>query len=111
MFPMDWGAARVACQHAPVSKYWSPRRQQGRDVIVVQFPARTCRDCPARGKCTTATRAGRQLTLRPREIHEAVAAARAEQDTKAWQRKYAARAGVEGLMAQATHVTGIRRAR
>jgi Transposase DDE domain len=49
--------------------------------------------------------------LRPRQIHEAVAAARAGQDTKAWQRKYATRAGVEGLMAQATHVTGIRRAR
>ena len=111
MFTIDWDEAQVTCPEGAVSQYWSPCRQNGRDVIIVQFPARTCRDCPVRDKCTTATRAGRQLTLRPREIHEAVAAARAEQDTKAWQRKYAARAGVEGLMAQATHVTGIRRAR
>jgi transposase len=110
-FTIDWDAAQVTCPQGAASQYWSPCRQNGRDVIVVQFPARTCRDCLVRGKCTTATRTGRQLTLRPREIHEAVTAARAEQDTKAWQRKYAARAGVEGLMAQATHVTGIRRAR
>ena len=110
-FTIDWDAAQVTCPEGAVSQYWSPCRQHGRDVIVVQFPARNCRDCPVRDKCTTATRTGRQLTLRPREIHEAVTAARAEQDTKAWQRKYAARAGVEGLMAQATHVTGIRRAR
>ena len=49
--------------------------------------------------------------MRPPHIHEAVTAARAEQDTKAWQRKCAVRVGVEGLMAQVTHVTGIRRAR
>src|SRR5258708_5438069 len=96
MFTIDWDAAQVTCPEGAVSQYWSPCRQHGRDVIVVQFPGRTCRDCPVRDKCTTATRAGRQLTLRPREIHEAVAAAPAEQDTKAWQRKYAARAGVEG---------------
>jgi transposase len=111
MFTIDWDKTQVTCPEGAVSQYWSPCRQYGRDVIVVQFSARTCRDCPVRGKCTTATRSGRQLTLRPREIHEAVAIARAGQGTKAWQRKYAARAGVEGLMAQATHVTGIRRAR
>jgi hypothetical protein len=65
-------------------------------------------DCRVRGKCTTATRAGRQLTLRPRHIHQAVTAARAEQDTKAWQRKCAVRVGVEGLVAQITYVAGIR---
>ena len=111
MFTIDWDAAQVTCPEGAVSQYWSPCRQHDRDVIVVQFPARTCRDCPVRDKCTTATRTGRQLTLRPREIHQAAAAARAEQHTKAWQRKYAARAGAEGLMAQTTHVTGIRRAR
>ena len=110
-FRIDWEAGQVTCPEGAVSQHWSPCRQKGRDVIVVQFPARTCRNCPARSNCTTATRAGRQLTLRPREIHDAVAAARAEQDTKAWQRRYATRAGVEGLMAQAAHVTGIRRAR
>jgi hypothetical protein len=50
--------------------------------------------CPARQLCTSGRR--RQITLRPRDLHEALAAARA---------------GVEGTMRQATHVTGIRRAR
>jgi hypothetical protein len=38
-------------------------------------------------------------------------AARAEQAGDAWQRRYSIRAGVEGTIAQVTHVTGIRRAR
>ena len=79
-------------------------------MIVVRFagaPASRARP----GRCTTAARAGRQLAFRHRRIHEAVTAARAGQAAEAWQRKYAARAGVEGMIAQATHVTGIRRAR
>jgi Transposase DDE domain len=82
-----------------------------RQAISVRFPAATCRACPARDKCTTAKWTGRQLYLRPREIHEAVAAARAGQDTRQWKDRYKTRAGVEGLMHQATSVTGIRRAR
>ena len=46
-----------------------------------------------------------------RQVHEALTAARAEQAGDAWQRRYRIRAGVEGTIAQATHVTGIRRAR
>ena len=80
-------------------------------LIRVQFPAPACRACPDRGRCTTAVRTGRQLSLRPRETHEAVLAARAAQDTQQFKDRYRARAGVEGTMAQATHVTGIRRAR
>jgi transposase len=41
----------------------------------------------------------------------AAKAARAGQASDAWQRRYRIRAGVEGTIAQATHVTGIRRAR
>ena len=110
-FTIDWNARKATCPQGAVSRGWSPARQAGKDTITVAFPAAACRPCPARDQCTSATRTGRQLTLRPREIHEAVAAARAEQATDQWKRRYAARAGVEGLMAQAAHVTGIRRAR
>ena len=41
----------------------------------------------------------------------ALAAARAEQTTDEWKRRYAARAGIEGTMRQTTHVTGVRTAR
>ena len=111
MFAIDWDARQVTCPQGTASQYWSPCRHQGGDAIIVRFPTGACLACPARGQCTTATGTGRQLTLRPREIHETVTAARAEQETAQWQLRYRARAGVEGLMAQATHVTGIRRAR
>ena len=111
MFAIDWDARQVTCPQGAVSGSWNPCRQHGTDVIVVRFPAPACRACPARDNCTTATRTGRQLTLRTRQAHEVITAARAEQATAGWQRRYATRAGVEGLMAQVTHVTGIRRAR
>ena len=112
MFAIDWDRRRPPAPRAPPAATGAPcASSDGKDAIIVRFPAATCRACPARDKCTTATGTGRQLTLRPREIHEAVTAARAEQETGQWQDRYKARAGVEGLMHQATHVTGIRRAR
>lgn len=112
MFTIDWDNKQATCPEGAVSSKWAPLRQRdGKQAISVRWAAATCRDCPARDKCTTAKWTGRQLFLRPREIHEAVAAARAGQDTRQWKDRYKARAGVEGLMHQATCVTGIRRAR
>ena len=111
-FAIDFDRRRATCPQGAVSSKWAPMRQHdGKEAISVRFPAATCRGCPARDKCTTATWTGRQLFLRPREIHEAVTAARAEEGTRQWKDRYKARAGVEGTMCQATHVTGIRRAR
>jgi hypothetical protein len=78
---------------------------------VVKFPAAACQPCPAKHLCTRSTRTGRQLSLRPREVHQAVVAARAGQTSQQWKHRYNIRAGVEGTMRQATHVTGIRHAR
>jgi len=76
---------------------------------VVSWPATACLPCPARQLCTSSRR--RQITIRPRELHEALASARTQQTSAQWKARYNARAGVEGTMRQATHVTGIRRAR
>jgi hypothetical protein len=111
MFAIDWDHQHVTCPQGTLSKTWTPARNRtGHDVITVQFPAAACRACPARAQCTSA-RAGRGLTLRPRHIHEAVITARAGQDSQYWKHRYAIRAGVEGTIHQATHVTGIRTAR
>ena len=110
-FTIDWDRQQAACPQGAVSTSWRPGINKGLDVITVTFPAKACRECPVRARCTKAAAGGRGLTLRPREVHDAVAAARAEQETGHWQQRYAARAGVEGLMKQATHVTGIRHAR
>ena len=112
-FTVDFDREQVTCPQGAVSSKWAPLRQgrDGKEAISVRFAAATCRTCPARDKCTTAKRTGRQLYLRPREIHEAISAARAGQDTQQWKDRYKTRAGVEGTMGQSTHVTGIRRAR
>jgi len=110
-FTIDWDRQQVACPQGAASSSWTPCRQHGTDTIVVRFPKTTCQACPARTRCTTSARNGRQLTLRPREVHQAVAAARAEQATQPWKTRYAIRAGIEGTVHQATHVTGIRHAR
>jgi transposase len=110
-FDVDWQRERVSCPQGQTSTWWNPTAQRGTDVIVVQFAAETCQPCPVKAACTTGTRRGRQLTLRPRPVQQALDAARAEQTTTDWQRDYALRAGAESTIAQATKVTGARRAR
>jgi hypothetical protein len=78
---------------------------------VVSFPLGACIVCPARTECTRSQQRRRQLTLRPRHLHEALRDARAEQQTDAWRQAYRARAGIEATIHQATTVTGIHQAR
>ena len=110
-FTVDWDAQTVTCPQGQTNAWWTPAVQRGVDVIVVRYPGEVCQDCPVKAKCTTATRTGRQLTLRPREVQQALDAARAEQSTRQWQARYARRSGVEATIAQATKVTDTRRAR
>ena len=110
-FTIDWDNQQASCPQGATSASWSPCTQRGTEAIVVRFNAGTCAPCPVRGRCTTSKSDGRQLTLRPREVHQAVQSARAEQDTDQWADRYKIRGGVEGTMRQATHVTGIRHAR
>ena len=110
-FTIDWQARQAHCPQGATSIGWSACTQRGTEAIVVKFDAATCRACPTKTMCTSATRSGRQLSLRPRPVHEAVQQARVAQTTDQWHNDYKIRAGVEGTMRQATHVTGIRRAR
>jgi len=110
-FTIDWAAQQATCPQGATSASWSPATQRGTEVIVVTFGADTCGPCPVRRHCTTSRRGRRQLTLRPRPLHDVLAGARTEQDTKAWHAKYALRAGVEGTIHQAVAITGIRHAR
>jgi transposase len=110
-FTVDWATQTVTCPQGNTNAWWTPASQRGTDVIVVKYAGEVCQPCPVKAKCTTATRDGRQLTLRPRQIQQALDTARAEQTTKQWQARYARRAGVEATIAQATKVTNTRRAR
>ena len=93
MFTIDWDSKQVTCPQGAVSSSWTPARSKGTSFTLVRFAKGTCQPCPARAQCTTAVRSGRQLGLRPRRIHEAITAARAEQASDAWQRRYRIRAG------------------
>jgi transposase len=110
-FTIDWKARQVRCPAGRTSINWSPARQHGREAIVVKFGADACDTCSYRTACTASARGRRQLTLRPQELHDALATARTEQTTDSWKAKYALRAGVEGTINQALDVTGMRRAR
>ncbi|MCW2935043.1 MAG: hypothetical protein JWM19_6005, partial [Actinomycetia bacterium] len=46
---------------------------------------------PARAQCTTSASGRRQLTVHPREVHQAQLAARATQATRDFQARYALR--------------------
>ncbi len=107
-FTIDYGARTVTCPQGKTAAAWTPCTQHGKDAIVATFSAGDCGPCPARGQCTTGKR--RQLTLMPRDLAEAQAAARAAETTIPFQADYARRAGVEGTMHQAAS-HGARRAR
>jgi transposase len=109
-FTVDYDAQTVTCPQGKTSAFWTPCAQRGKDAIVATFSAADCGPCPARSLCTTSGKKRRQLTVPPRDLAEAQAAARAAETTISFQADYARRAGVEGTMHQAVS-HGARRAR
>jgi transposase len=107
-FAVDYDARTVTCPQGKTSACWTPCAQRGKDAIVATFSPGDRGPCPARRLCTTGRR--RQLTVLPRDLAEAQAAARAAETTIPFQAGYARRAGVEGTMHQAVS-HGARRAR
>jgi hypothetical protein len=110
-FTIDWDHQHATCPQGATSRHWNPVTQHGTPKITVRFPAATCQACPARPQCAPTTRAGRSLSLHPRDLHEAIQQARTAQATQSWKDRYKTRAGIEGTIHQATHTTGIRTAR
>ena len=109
-FAIDYGTQTVTCPQGKTSASWTPCAQRGNAAIVATFSAADCGPCPARGLCTTSGKNRRQLTVLPRDLAEAQAAARAAEKQVSFQADYARRAGVEGTMHQAAS-HGARRAR
>jgi hypothetical protein len=81
-FIIDFDHQHVICPQGVTSTLWSACTERGRPSILVRFPTPTCQSHPVRAQCTSATRTGRQLMLRPREIHEAVEQAQTAQTTQ-----------------------------
>jgi transposase len=109
-FTVDYDAKTVTCPQGKTSASWTPCAQHGKGAVVATFSASDCGPCPVRSLCTVSGRKRRQLTVLPRDLAEAQAAARAAEKTIPFQADYARRAGVEGTMHQAAS-HGARRAR
>jgi transposase len=107
-FTVDYDLKTATCPQGRTSTSWTPCTQHGKDAIVATFSAGDCGRCPARSLCTTGKR--RQLTVLPRDLAQAQAAARTAETAISFQADYARRAGVEGTMHQAAS-HGARRAR
>ena len=91
---------------------WSETQDAyGNPIIVAKFSRPDCRQCQARQYCTRSATEARELSLKPRAVHEALQAARQQQQTDEWKELYHRRAGIEGTIAQAIAVTGMRRSR
>lgn len=110
-FTIDWEQRTVTCPQGKASHSWHEVTRGEYPFSQVQFSMADCRPCPARAQCTRATTQPRQLSLRPREEHLALQAARARQTSEPFRTRYRKRAGIEGTMAQGAQVFGARRAR
>jgi hypothetical protein len=106
-FTVDYDAQAVTCPRGKRSASWSPCTRHGKDAIVASFAAGDCGPCPARELCTKGKR--RQISVPPRDLAEAQAAALAAENTRSFHADYARRAGIEGTMHQAAS-HGARRA-
>jgi hypothetical protein len=109
-FAVDCDTPTVTCPQGKTSASWTPCTRKGHAAAVATFSPGDCGPCPARPQCTTSSRNRRQITILPRDLARAQAAARAAESTIPFQAGYARRAGVEGTMHQAAS-HGARRAR
>ncbi|HEY1348838.1 MAG TPA: transposase [Ktedonobacteraceae bacterium] len=110
-FPIDWQTHETTGPAGHLSRDGGhlPDRH-GQPSLRVRFPLRLCRSCPLHARCTPV--AANVVILRPDEASDhALDQARIRQETPAFRKLYAARAGIEGTVAQAVRTCGIRQAR
>jgi transposase len=111
-FAVDWESKQVRCPEGKPSMAWDEYQDKARGgFIKVRFSPTDCLTCRSKARCTRAKAQGRQLSLHTREIHEALAAARARQADEAERPLYRLRAGIEGTLSQGVRACGLRQAR
>src|SRR5229473_1243667 len=91
-FTIDYDTKTVTCPRGKTAASWTPCTQRGQAAAVATFSATDCGPCPARPQCTTSGTKRRQLTVLPRDLAEAQAAARTAETTIPFQADYARRA-------------------
>lgn len=111
-FVLDWEARRATCPQGHRSTKWSETTDRhGARIINIRFAPKDCRACPGRADCTSSTTNPRHITVRPKEQHLTLQAARQYQRTPEFKARYDVRAGVEGTLSQGLRVCDLRHAR
>jgi len=105
-FQIEWDQQQAICPEGQVSCSWSQSQNEfGQPVVHIRFPATHCQVCSSRSRCTR-SKLGRSLRLSP--YFPAIVEARRRQETKAFRKEYAQRAGVEGTISEAVRKHGAR---
>jgi transposase len=111
-FQLDWENKQATCPQGKQSAYWvKSRASYGMEIFHIWFHKKDCSVCPVRTDCTRNKTQRRAITVNAQPYHEAIQVARARQQTEGFKEQYQARAGIEGTISQAVHVTGLRKAR
>jgi transposase len=111
-FHIDWDQEQVICPMGQPSRYWKPAKgPRGKATIQVIFTQNICMACSDRSRCTRSKTGPRELTLHPKDQHQALQAARERQQSYEFKQRYKRRAGIEGTMSQAAFSLGMRRTR
>ena len=109
-FVVDWDRRQATCPGGHVSIQWDERiDNRGNDSVYIRFAKADCGPCPHRAQCTKAPR--RAIAIRPRRQYQALQERRALEETEAFAREYARRAGIEGTISQGVRAVGLRRAK
>nr|WP_245272825.1 transposase [Microvirga lotononidis] len=108
-FLLDWDREVAICPAGHESRSWGPDDHQRRTALKVRFSTTECRSCPLKTQCTRSGR--RLLTLRPREEHETLEAARQREEQLAFSKEYRQRAGIEGTISAGVRVLHLQRSR
>ena len=110
-FAIDFDAQQATCPQGHASSPWTPSASSGTNTIVITCAASTCLALPGPNPVHQLGVRRRQLTVRPRDVHEAQPPPVPPRGPQAVKARIPPRAGVEGTIRQAAHVTGIRKAR
>lgn len=111
-FQIDWEKRLATCPNGKITTRCTERKTwRGTPNFSFVFSQDDCLPCSLRERCSRAKNMGRTLTLYPQKQYEAQAEARKRQQTEAFKKLYADRAGIESTISQGVRRSGIRSAR
>jgi hypothetical protein len=113
-FEIDWDREQATGPEGHTSLSWTPAIDNRHSpVIKIKCSSRDCRPCVSRSRCFRSGKrsARRSLTVRPKEPHQALQAARQREQSADFSTLDANRAGVEGPLSRGIRTCRLRRTR